>query len=77
LEKELIEYIAKALVDNPGAVRVNMIDGEKADVLELGVGEGDLGKVIGKRGRIAKALRVVLQAAGAKSGRRVVLEILD
>ncbi|MDR0552126.1 MAG: KH domain-containing protein [Spirochaetaceae bacterium] len=77
MEKELIEYIAKSLVENPETVTVNVVDGEKSTILELGVAENDLGKVIGKRGRIAKAIRTVLQAASAKSGKRVVLEILD
>jgi predicted RNA-binding protein YlqC (UPF0109 family) len=77
VEKELIEYIAKSLVENPETVTVNVVDGEKSTILELGVAENDLGKVIGKRGRIAKAIRTVLQAASAKSGKRVVLEILD
>jgi predicted RNA-binding protein YlqC (UPF0109 family) len=77
MEKELIEHIAKSLVENPDAVTVNIVDGEKSTILELAVSEGDLGKVIGKRGRIAKSIRTILQAASAKSGRHVVLEILD
>lgn len=77
MEKELIEHIAKSMVENPDAVKVNIIDGEKSTILELSVSEGDLGKVIGKRGRIAKSIRTILQAASAKSGRHVVLEILD
>ena len=77
MEKELIEHIAKSLVENSDAVKVNIVDGEKSTILELSVNEGDLGKVIGKRGRIAKAIRTILQAASAKSGRHVVLEILD
>ncbi|MDR3301713.1 MAG: KH domain-containing protein [Spirochaetaceae bacterium] len=77
MEKDLIEYIAKSLVDDPSAVQVNIVEGEQSTILELRVGSGDLGKVIGKHGRIAKALRTVLQAATAKSGKRTVLEILD
>jgi predicted RNA-binding protein YlqC (UPF0109 family) len=77
MEKDLIEYIAKSLVDDPSAVQVNVVDGEKSTILELRVGTGDIGKVIGKHGRIAKAIRTVLQAATAKTGKRSVLEILD
>jgi predicted RNA-binding protein YlqC (UPF0109 family) len=77
MEKDLIEYIAKSLVDDLEAVQVNVIDGEKSTILELRVGAGDIGKVIGKHGRIAKSIRTVLQAATAKTGKRVVLEILD
>ena len=77
LERELIEYIARLLVDEPDAVQVNVIEGEQSIILELRVGSEDVGKVIGKHGRIAKALRTLLSAATTKSGRRVVLEILD
>jgi hypothetical protein len=77
VEKELVEYIAKSLVDDPGGVAVNVIEGEKSTILELKVAEADIGKVIGKHGRIAKAVRVILSAATSKSGKRVVLEILD
>ena len=76
-ERELIAYIARALVDEPDAVQVNVIEGEQSIILELRVGSEDVGKVIGKHGRIAKALRTVLSAATSRSGRRVVLEILD
>jgi len=77
VEKELVEYIAKSLVDDPSGVVVNMIEGEKSTILELKVSEGDIGKVIGKQGRIAKAVRTILSAASTKTGKRVVLEILD
>ena len=77
MEKDLIEYIAKCLVDDPSAVNIAVIEGEKSTILELRVAAGDIGKVIGKHGRIAKAMRTVLQAATAKSGRHTVLEILD
>ena len=77
MEKDLIEYIAKSLVDNPGEVKVNLVEGEKSTILELRVANEDIGKVIGKHGRIAKAMRTVLQAATAKSGKHTVLEILD
>ena len=75
--KDLVEYIAKSLVDDPGGVVVNMIEGEKSTILELKVSEGDVGKVIGKHGRIAKAIRTILSAASMKTGKRIVLEILD
>jgi predicted RNA-binding protein YlqC (UPF0109 family) len=77
VEKDLIEYIAKSLVDEPEAVSLSVIEGEKSTILELRVAESDIGKVIGKHGRIAKAMRMVLQAAAAKSGKHTVLEILD
>jgi len=77
MEKDLVEYIVKSLVDNPSDVNVNVIEGEKSTILELRVASTDIGKVIGKHGRIAKAIRTVLQAATAKSGKHTVLEILD
>ncbi|NBB90257.1 MAG: KH domain-containing protein [Spirochaetes bacterium] len=77
MEKELVNYIARSLVDEPDEVKVNMIEGEKSTILELQVSQGDIGKVIGKHGRIAKAIRTVLSAASTKTGKRVVLEILD
>jgi predicted RNA-binding protein YlqC (UPF0109 family) len=77
MEKDLIEYIAKSLVDDPSQVHINIIEGEKSTILELRVAENDIGKVIGKHGRIAKAIRTVLQAASARTGKHVVLEILD
>lgn len=75
--KELIEYIVKALVDNPDKVTVNEIAGEKSMIFELRVGEGDLGKVIGKEGRTAKAIRTIITAAAMKQGKRTVLEIIE
>lgn len=77
MEKELVEYVARALVDLPDEVRVNMIEGEKSTILELKVSPDDIGKVIGKHGRIAKAIRTILSATATKTGKRVVLEILD
>ncbi|MFP4372923.1 MAG: KH domain-containing protein [Spirochaetaceae bacterium] len=77
MEKELVRYIARSLVDEPDEVEVNMIEGEKSTILELKVSPSDIGKVIGKHGRIAKAIRTVLSAASTKTGKRVVLEILD
>lgn len=73
---ELVEYIAKALVDNPENVSVNQVEGEQSIILELKVDSEDMGKVIGKQGRIAKAIRTVVKAAAAKEGKRVVVEII-
>ncbi len=75
--KELIEYIAKALVDNPDQVAVTEIEGEQTSVLELKVAKEDLGKVIGKQGRTARAMRTILSAASAKIKKRTVLEIIE
>ena len=75
--KELVEAIAKALVDNPEQVSVRVLEGERSTVLELKVAEDELGKVIGKQGRIAKAIRTILGAAGMKMKRRFTLEILE
>lgn len=77
MEKDLIEYIAKSLVDNPNGVTVTEVPGERGMVLELRVAESDIGKVIGKYGRIAKAMRTVLAATATKDGRRYSLEIMD
>jgi len=77
VEKELLEYIAKSLVDNPSEVVVKVIEGEKSTILELKVADSDKGKVIGKHGRIAKAIRTILIAAATKKGKRVVVEILE
>ena len=75
--KELIEEVAKALVDQPDQVSVNEVDGEATTVLELRVAQQDLGKVIGKQGRTARAIRTILSAAGMKLRKRFVLEILE
>ena len=75
--RELVEEIAKALVDSPDDVSVSEIEGEQTVVLELRVAESDLGKVIGKQGRTARAMRTILGAAGMKVRRRFVLEILE
>jgi uncharacterized protein len=77
VEKELVSYVARALVDEPDEVEVNIIEGEKSTILELRVSPDDIGKVIGKHGRIAKALRTILSASATRTGKRVVLEILD
>ena len=75
--KELIELIAKALVDNPDQVKVAEIEGEKTSVIELSVSKEDLGKVIGKQGRTARAMRTILSAASTKVKKRAVLEIIE
>lgn len=75
--KELIIYIAKALVDSPSEVSVAEVEGERTTVLELRVAKEDLGKVIGKQGKTARAMRTILSAAGTKLGKRCVLEILE
>lgn len=75
--KEFVETIVKALVDRPEQVQVSEVGGEKTIVLELRVGQGDLGKVIGKHGQTAKAIRTLLSAASAKYGKRAVLEIIE
>ncbi|TYP59959.1 KH domain-containing protein [Thermosediminibacter litoriperuensis] len=73
---ELVEYIAKALVDHPEEVAVNRVEGEQSVIIELKVHPDDMGKIIGKQGRIAKAIRTVVKAAAAKEGKRVIVEIL-
>lgn len=75
--KELIETIAKALVDHPDEVEVSEVEGEKTSVLELKVAKEDLGKVIGKQGRTARAIRTILSAASTKIKKRSVLEIIE
>jgi predicted RNA-binding protein YlqC (UPF0109 family) len=75
--KELIEKIAQALVDNPDQVEINAVEGEYSTVIELKVAKADIGKIIGKRGNTANAIRAILNAASGKSKRRVSLEIID
>jgi hypothetical protein len=75
--KDLIERIARALVDNPDEVAVTALEGSQATLLELKVAKEDLGKIIGKQGRTARSLRTILGAASAKERRRVVLEIVE
>jgi predicted RNA-binding protein YlqC (UPF0109 family) len=75
--KELIKYIAEALVDNPEQVSVEEVEGNQTSVLELKVSKEDLGKVIGKQGRTARAMRTILSAASAKEKKRTVLEIVE
>jgi len=75
--KELLEMIAKSLVDKPEEVVVSEVEGEKSLILELKVSKDDMGKVIGKQGRIAKAIRTVMKAAAVKDNKRVVVEIIQ
>ena len=75
--KDLVEFIAKSLVDNPEEVQVTEIEGEQTSVIELRVAKEDLGKVIGKQGRTARAMRTILGAASTKDRKRAVLEILE
>lgn len=75
--KELIKYIAEALVDDPEQVSVAEVEGNQTSVLELKVSKEDLGKIIGKQGRTARAMRTILSAASAKAKKRVVLEIVE
>jgi len=75
--RELVELIAKSLVDNPEKVQVSKLEGEQTTILELKVAQEDLGKVIGKQGRTARAIRVILGAAGMKLKRRFNLEIIE
>lgn len=75
--KDLIEFIARALVDTPDAVEVTEIEGEQTSVIELKVAKEDLGKVIGKQGRTARAMRTLLGAVSTKARKRAVLEILE
>ena len=75
--KELVEHIARELVDNPDEVSVAEVEGNQTSVLELKVAKEDLGKVIGKQGRTARAMRTILSAASAKLNKRTVLEIVE
>ncbi|MGD0969967.1 MAG: KH domain-containing protein [Desulfobaccales bacterium] len=75
--KELVKFMAQALVDNPDEVQVKEIEGEQTSVIELKVAKEDLGKVIGKQGRTARAMRTILSAASTKIRKRAVLEILE
>ncbi|TXT47737.1 MAG: R-binding protein (contains KH domain) [Spirochaetes bacterium] len=77
MERDLVEYIVKSLVDDPQAVEIKVIEGEKSTILELKVADTDVGKVIGKNGRIARAIRTILSACANAQSKRVILEILD
>lgn len=74
--RELVEFLAKSLVDNPDQVSVNVVESDKSLVLELRVAPEDMGKVIGKQGRIAKAIRAIVKAAATREGKRVMVEIM-
>ncbi len=75
--KDLLEYLAKALVDHPDDVQIEMIEGERSVILQLKVHPDDIGKVIGMQGRIAQALRTLVKAAATKQGKNAIVEILD
>ena len=75
--KELVAFMVKSLVNNPEKVIINKVEGEKSTILELSVDKADFGKIIGKHGRVARAIRTLINASSAKTGKRVVLEILD
>jgi len=75
--KELVQYLAKSLVNNPDAVEVKETEGESASVLELRVAKEDLGRIIGKQGRTAKSIRTLLNAAASRTNRKAVLEIVE
>jgi predicted RNA-binding protein YlqC (UPF0109 family) len=75
--KELLEYLARALVDKPDSVEVTTVEGEKSIILQLRVDPEDVGKVIGKKGRIAQAMRTLIKASATKEGRNAIVEIID
>jgi predicted RNA-binding protein YlqC (UPF0109 family) len=75
--KEVLEYIARALVDDPDAVEVTEVEGERSRILQLRVAPDDMGKVIGKRGRIARAIRSVVRASGSREGVSTLVEIVE
>lgn len=75
-QKDLLELMAKALADNPEQVEVSEIEGERSTILELKVAQSDIGKVVGKQGRMANAFRTVIKAASIKDGKRITVEIL-
>ena len=75
--KELLEYLAKALVDNPDSVEVTAVEGERSVILQLRVDPDDVGKVIGKKGRIAQAMRTLVKASANREGRNAIVEIID
>lgn len=75
--KELVDYMVKSLVDNPEHVQISELEGEQSVVYEVRVAPEDMGKIIGKQGRIAKAMRTIVKAAGVKSGKKAMVEILE
>ncbi len=74
--KELLEFIAKSMVDNPDAVEITVVERDAATVLKLHVDESDMGKVIGKQGRIAKAIRTVMKAAASNENKKIIVDII-
>ncbi len=75
--RELVEFIAKSLVENPEQVGINEVEGDKTTIIELKVAQEDMGKIIGKQGKTARAIRTILNATAAKAGKKAVLEILE
>jgi len=75
--KELVENIAKAIVDQPDKVHINEVQGEKSVILEISVADDDMGKIIGRQGRIARAIRTVVKAAATKEGKKVIVDIQE
>ncbi|HHF09073.1 MAG TPA: KH domain-containing protein [Candidatus Atribacteria bacterium] len=75
--KELVEYLVKALVDNPEQAKVTKVEGEQSVIYEVRVAPEDMGKIIGKQGRIAKAIRTIVRAACVKNGKKAIVEILE
>ncbi|NCO65226.1 MAG: RNA-binding protein [Candidatus Aquicultor secundus] len=75
--KELLELLAKAVVDEPDKVNVTVVEGEKSIILQLHVAPDDIGKVIGKQGRIAKAIRTIVKSSAIKEGKKAIVEIID
>jgi predicted RNA-binding protein YlqC (UPF0109 family) len=75
--KDVLEYVARALVDDPDAVEVTAVEGERALILQLRVAPDDMGKVIGKRGRMARAIRSLIRATGARQGKSALVEIVE
>lgn len=75
--RQLVEVLVKALVDNPDRVEVTQVEGHKSVIVEVRAAEGDVGKIIGKQGRIIRAIRTVVKAAAAKEGKRATVEILQ
>ncbi|MCF7792608.1 MAG: KH domain-containing protein [Candidatus Cloacimonetes bacterium] len=75
--KELIEFIVKALVDDPAAIDIQEVAGDKITIFELRASKGDIGKIIGKKGRTASAIRTIMNAVSARQGKRAVLEIIE
>ena len=75
--KELVEYLVKALVDNPEQAKVTEVEGEQSVIYEVRVAPEDMGKIIGKQGRIAKAIRTIVRAACVKNGKKAIVEILE